>query len=62
VPNIAQKSFWTHPMVLIGDEAQVDACFVLFGDCANLDARLVYGLRRTYHRHRNCFGRARWYS
>jgi hypothetical protein len=21
----AQKSFWTHPMVLLGDEAQVDA-------------------------------------
>jgi hypothetical protein len=30
VPNVAQKSFWTHPMVLLGGEAQVDACFGLF--------------------------------
>ena len=27
------------PMVLQGDEAQVDACFNPFGDSANLDAR-----------------------
>jgi hypothetical protein len=40
-PNVrwAQKSFWTHPLVLIGDEIQADACFGLFGDSANLDAR-----------------------
>jgi hypothetical protein len=25
-------------MVLLGDEAQVDARFIPFGDCANLDA------------------------
>jgi Cu/Ag efflux pump CusA len=49
-------------MVLLGDEAQVDACFGLFGDSANLDARLVQGLRRTYHRLRNHFGRTRWIS
>jgi hypothetical protein len=35
-------------MVLLGDEAQVDACSTLFGDSANLDARWVHGLRRTY--------------
>jgi hypothetical protein len=35
----AQKSFWTHPMVLLGDEAQVEAHFSLFGDSANLDVR-----------------------
>jgi hypothetical protein len=34
-------------MVLLGDEAQVDAPFGLFGDSANLDARWVHGLRRT---------------
>ena len=28
----AQKSFWTHPMVLLGDEAQVVAHFGPFGD------------------------------
>jgi hypothetical protein len=38
-PNIAQKSFWTHLTVLLGDEAQVDDYFGLFGDSANLDAR-----------------------
>jgi hypothetical protein len=36
-------------MVLVGDEAQVDAYFGLFGDSNNLDARLVHGLHRTYH-------------
>jgi predicted secreted protein len=33
------KSFWTHPMVLLGDEAQVKVQFDLFGDSANLDTR-----------------------
>jgi hypothetical protein len=36
---LAQKSFWMHPMVLLGDNAQVEARFSLFGDSANLDAR-----------------------
>jgi hypothetical protein len=41
VPNIplAQKSFWTLPMVLLGYKAQVEARFIPFGDSANLDAR-----------------------
>jgi hypothetical protein len=41
VPNIrnAQKSFWTHPMVLLGDETQVEARFSPFGDSANLHER-----------------------
>jgi hypothetical protein len=34
-----RKSFWTHPMVLLGDEALVDAHFGPFGDNANLDVR-----------------------
>ena len=37
--TMAQKSFRTHPMVLLGDEAQVKARFGLFGDSSNLDAR-----------------------
>jgi hypothetical protein len=48
VPNVpyAEKSFWTHPMVLRGDEDQVEArC--LFGDSANLDAR--YCMVRAAH-------------
>ena len=40
-PNVpsAQKSFWSHPMVLLGDEAQARARFSPFGDSANVDAR-----------------------
>jgi hypothetical protein len=37
-------------MVLLGDEAQVDARFGQFRDSAYLDARLVHDLRQTYHR------------
>jgi hypothetical protein len=36
-------------MVLLGDEAQVEARFGPFGDSAILDARYVHSLRRTYH-------------
>jgi hypothetical protein len=35
----AQKSFWTHPMVLLGYKAQVGAHFGPFRDSANPDAR-----------------------
>jgi hypothetical protein len=34
--TIAQRSLWTHPMVLLGHEAQMDDRFGIFGDCANL--------------------------
>ena len=51
--TMAQKMFWTHQMVLQGDEAQMEARFGPFADSANLDARLIHGLRRTYHRLRN---------
>ena len=54
---MAQKSFWTHQMVLLGDEAQVEARFCLIGDSANLEARWVHCLSRTYHSLENCFGR-----
>jgi hypothetical protein len=33
-----EKAFWTHPMVLLGDEAQAEACFGPFENSANLDA------------------------
>jgi hypothetical protein len=36
---------WMRQMVLLGDEAQVEARFRPFRDSANLDARYVYGLR-----------------
>ena len=37
--TMAQKSIWTHQMVLLGDEAQVEAHFGRFGDSASLDSR-----------------------
>jgi hypothetical protein len=43
-------------MVLLRDEAQVEARFGLFRDSANLDARSVHGLHPTYHRLGNHFG------
>jgi hypothetical protein len=61
VPNItnAQKSFWMHPMVLLGDEAQVEARFDPFMDSANLDARSVHGIHRRYHSLKNRIGHTR---
>jgi hypothetical protein len=47
-------------MVHLGDVAQLEAHFGLFRDSANLDARSMHGLRRTYHRLRNHFGCTRW--
>jgi hypothetical protein len=36
---MAQKLFWTNPMVLLRDEAQLEARFGPFGDSANPNAR-----------------------
>ena len=49
-------------MVLLGDEAQLEARFSPCADSANLDARLVHGLCRTYRRLGDRFGRTRWNS
>ena len=37
--TICSEIILNAPMVLLGDEAQVGACFSPFGDSANLDAR-----------------------
>ena len=37
--TMAQKSFWTHQIVLLGDEAQVEARFGPFGDSVSVAAR-----------------------
>ena len=57
-------SFWTHPMVLLGDEAHVEVQFSPFGDSANLDAKIGawFALGVPYHRLENHFGRTRWNS
>jgi hypothetical protein len=49
-------------MVLLGDEAQVEAQFGSFGDIANPHARYMHGLRQMYHRLGCHFGRTRWNS
>jgi hypothetical protein len=36
--TVGSRSFWTYPMVLLGDEAQVEARFHLFEDRANPNA------------------------
>jgi hypothetical protein len=58
----APKSFWTHSMVLLGDEVQVEADFSPFADSANLNAILVHCLRQTYHRLIKSFDLIRWKS
>jgi hypothetical protein len=35
----SKKPFWKHLLVLLGEEAQVEAWFCLFRESANLDAR-----------------------
>jgi hypothetical protein len=49
-------------MILLGDEAQVEACLSPFGDSGNLDAGKVHGLCRMYHRLRNCLEHTRYKS
>jgi hypothetical protein len=41
VPNIsqAQKSFWMHPMELLGDLGHVESSFGLCGDSVSVGAR-----------------------
>jgi hypothetical protein len=48
--------FWTPAMVLLDDEAQLEAQFSLFRGSANLDARQVHALRQTNHRLKNRSG------
>jgi hypothetical protein len=35
----AQKSFWAQILEILDDPGQMEARFVLFGDCAKLDTR-----------------------
>ena len=51
-----------HLLVLLGEEAQVEARFGLFGDSANLDAREVHGLHGMSHMLGNKFGCTQWNS
>ena len=35
----AQKSFWTHPMEVLGETGHVESCFGSFGDGVSVGAR-----------------------
>ena len=48
------------PMVLLGDEAQLEARFCPCADSGNLDARSVHDLHQMYLRLRYRLGRTRW--
>jgi hypothetical protein len=53
---------WTHPMELLFNVGHVESRFGPFGDKVSVGARRVHGLRQTYHRLGNHFGRTRWNS
>jgi hypothetical protein len=46
IRTMAQKLFWMHRMVLLGDEARMEARFGLLGNIVSFSARLVHGLRQ----------------
>ena len=48
-------------MELLSDVGHVKFCFGPFGDSVHISARNVHGLRQTYFRLRNRFGRTRQY-
>jgi hypothetical protein len=39
-----------HPVELLGDVGHVESRFGPFGDSVHVGARLLHGLRQTYHR------------
>jgi hypothetical protein len=49
-------------MVLLGDEAQMEARFGPSRDSVSFSARQVHGLCQMYHGLINHFGRTGWYS
>jgi hypothetical protein len=53
----SSEIIWTHMMELLGDVGHVESHFGSFGDGVSVGARLVHGLRQTYHMLRNRFGR-----
>jgi hypothetical protein len=60
--TIGSQVIWDAPDGLVSDMGRVESRFSPFGDSVSVNARQVQGLRRTYHRHRNCFGHTRWDS
>jgi hypothetical protein len=60
--TIGSQIVWDAPDGLVSDMGRVESRFNPFGDSVSVSARQVHGLHRTYHRHRNHFGRTRWES
>ena len=53
---MAHKSFWMHPMELLGDVGHMEPSFDPFGDSVSVGARSVHGLCQTYNGLKNRFG------
>jgi hypothetical protein len=60
--TIGSKIVWDALDGLVSDMCRVEFCFSPFGDNVSVSARQVHDLHRTYHWHRNHFGRTRWDS
>jgi hypothetical protein len=60
--TIGSEIIFTAPDGILGDVGHLESRFGPFRDGVSVRARYVYGLRQTYHRLRNHFGRTRWYS
>jgi hypothetical protein len=55
--TIGSQIVWDAPDGLVSDMGRVQFHFSPVGDSVSVSARQVHGLHRTYHRHRNRFGR-----
>ena len=42
--TLARKSFWTHPIELLGDVGHVESHFYPFEDSVSVGVRLVHGV------------------
>jgi hypothetical protein len=60
--TVGSQIVWDAPDGLVSDMGRVEFRFSPFGDSVIVSGREVHGLHRTYHRHRNRFGRTRWDS
>jgi uncharacterized membrane protein len=60
--TIGSQIVFDAPNGLVSDMGRVESHFSPFGDRVSVSARQVHRFHRTFHRHRNHFGRRRWES
>jgi hypothetical protein len=60
--TIGSQVVFYAPDGLVSDMGHVESRFSPFGESVSVSARQVHSFHRTYHRHRNHFGRRRWDS